>query len=156
MVQRIQTVWLLLATSSIVLMFFFPLVTGTWNGLSVPLLYTRGYASNWDAGEFIATSIKLTYPLLATNIAVALICFINIFNYKKRSAQKRLAIISIILIGSFAFWCSIYAKKLPGGIEGANFGVGAYLPALAILFIVLAIFGINKDERLIRSAERLR
>ncbi|WP_371823053.1 DUF4293 family protein [Pedobacter sp. Bi126] len=30
------------------------------------------------------------------------------------------------------------------------------MPALAILFLILAIFGINKDERLICSAERLR
>ncbi len=100
--------------------------------------------------------IQSFLPLLITNIAIAILCFINIFNFRKRTFQKRFAVISIILIGGFAFWCSIYAKKLPGGIEGANFGVGAYLPALAILFIVLAIFGINKDERLIRSAERLR
>jgi len=100
--------------------------------------------------------IQSFLPLLITNIAIAILCFINIFNFRKRTFQKRFAVISIILIGGFAFWCSIYAKKLPGGIEGANFGIGAYLPALAILFIVLAIFGINKDERLIRSAERLR
>ena len=95
-------------------------------------------------------------PLLITNIAIAIICFVNIFNFKKRSFQKRFAIVSIILIIGFAFWCSIYAQKLPGGVDGASFGIGAYLPALAILFVVLGIFGINKDERLIRSAERLR
>ncbi|SDC68217.1 DUF4293 domain-containing protein [Pedobacter soli] len=156
MLQRIQTVWFLLATIALLLMFFFPLVTGTLNGLSVPLLYTKGYAYSWDTGEFLAISIKPTYPLLATNIALTIACFFNIFNYKKRRFQKRFAILSIVLIGGFAFWCSIYAKQLPGGIEGANFGIGAYLPALAILFIVLAIFGINKDERLTCSAERLR
>ncbi|KQM67273.1 hypothetical protein ASE74_07355 [Pedobacter sp. Leaf216] len=135
---------------------FFPLLAGTLNGLTVPLLYTRGYAFSWDAGEFFAITIKPIYPLLITNIAIAIICFVNIFNFRKRSFQKRFAIVLIILIIGFAFWCSVYAKKLPGGIEGASFGVGAYLPALAILFIVLGIFGINKDERLIRSAERLR
>lgn len=156
MIQRIQSVWLLLASLALLLMFFFPLLTGKLNGLSVPLLYTKGYVSNWDTGEFLAIAIKPIYPLLAANITLFLICLFNIFNYKKRSFQKRFAIASIILIGGFVFWCSVYAKKLPGGIEGANFGIGAYLPALAILFIVLAIFGINKDERLIRSAERLR
>jgi hypothetical protein len=95
-------------------------------------------------------------PLLAANIVLILLCFVNIFNFKRRSAQKKVAIFTILAIIGFAFWCSLYAKELPGGIEGASFGVGAYLPAVAILFIVLAIFGINKDERLIRSAERLR
>jgi len=156
MLQRIQTVWLLLATVSLTFMFFFPLVTGKLNGLSVPLLYTKGYASSWDNGEFISYSITPIYPLFITHIAISIICFVNIFNFRKRSFQKRFAILSIVLIGGFALWCSIYAKKLPGGIEGAAFGIGAYLPAIAILFIVLAIFGINKDERLIRSAETLR
>ncbi|WP_412465913.1 DUF4293 domain-containing protein [Pedobacter sp. KLB.chiD] len=154
--QRIQTIWLSLATIALSLMLFFPLVVKKLSGVSFPLLYTKGYVSSWDAGEFIAISIKPIYPLFIPNIALALICFLNIFNYKKRSFQKRFAIVSIILIVGFAFWCSIYAKELPGGVKGASFGIGAYLPAAAILFIVLGIFGINKDERLIRSAERLR
>ena len=156
MIQRIQSIWFFLAALTLVLMLFLPILTKDVNGISLPILYTRGFAASWDAGEFIAISFKPIYPLLITNIAVAFICLMNIFNYKKRSFQKRIAIISITLIGGFAFWCSIYAKKLPGGIEGASFGVGAYLPAFAILFVVLGIFGINKDERLIRSAERLR
>jgi len=137
-------------------MLFLPIMSKNTNGTSFPLLYTWGFASTWDSGEFMSTMISPIYFLSITNIAVVLICFINIFNYKKRSFQKRFAIVSIILIVGFAFLCGVYAQKVQGGIEGANFGVGAYLPALAILFIVLAIFGINKDERLIRSAERLR
>jgi glucan phosphoethanolaminetransferase (alkaline phosphatase superfamily) len=156
MIQRIQTIWFFLAALTLVLMLFLPIVNKEANGISFPLLYTVGFASIWDSGEFMSIIIKPIYPLLITNIVVAIMCLINIFNYKKRSFQKRFAIVSIILIIGFAFWCSIYAQKVPGGIEGASFGVGAYLPAIAILFIVLAIFGINKDEKLIRSAERLR
>ena len=137
-------------------MLFLPIMSRNINGVPFPVLYTWGVSSTWDLGEFMSTMIQPIYPLLISNIAVALICFINIFNYKKRSFQKRFAIISIILIVGFVILCGVYAKKIPGGIEGASFGVGAYLPALAILFVVLGIFGINKDERLIRSAERLR
>ncbi len=136
-------------------MLFLPIATKTVDG-SEAKIYTNGLHHYVEGKTGKVLNIEVTLPLLISNIVVALICFLNIFNYKKRSFQKRFAIVSIILIGGFAFWCSIYAKELPGGIEGASFGVGAYLPALAILFIVLAIFGINKDERLIRSAERLR
>lgn len=156
MIQRIQTVWFILAALTLTLMLFLPIISKDLNGSFMPLLYTRGYAASWDAGEFMAIMIKPIYPLMITNIALAVMCFANIFNFKRRSFQKRVAILNIIFIGGFAFWCSIYAQKVPGGIEGASFGVGAYLPAVAILFLVLAIFGINNDERLIRSAERLR
>jgi len=156
MIQRLQSIWLLCASLTLIVMIFMPLSYKDLNGVSMPVFYTRGYANCWDAGEFISIMIKPIYPLLFSNIAIAVICFANIFNFKRRTAQKRVTILSIIFILGFAFWCSIYLKQLPGGIDGARFGVGAYMPALAIIFLILAIFGINNDERLIRSAERLR
>ncbi|KIA91755.1 hypothetical protein OC25_20635 [Pedobacter kyungheensis] len=155
MIQRIQSIWLFLAAFTLILMLFLPVASKEIGGTE-SAIYTSGLFQIIAGKAGSPFKIISFLPLLITNIAVAIICFINIFNFRKRSFQKRFAILSIVLIGGFAFWCSIYAKKLPGGIEGATFGIGAYLPALAILFIVLAIFGINKDERLIRSAERLR
>lgn len=136
-------------------MLFLPIATKVGNETEVAI-YTTGLHQTFIGKSGSGFKVAFHLPLLITNIAIAIICFVNIFNFRKRSFQKRFAIVSIILIIGFAFWCSVYAQKLPGGIEGASFGVGAYLPALAILFIVLGIFGINKDERLIRSAERLR
>jgi len=155
MIQRVQSIWLLLAAIVLTIMLFFPILTKDFNGTYIPF-YTGSYIESWDAGEFIAMRAESNYPLLITNIAIAIMCLANIFNFKKRSLQKRIIIFTIAAIGGFAFWCSVFAKQLPGGIEGATFGIGAYMPALAILFCVLAIFGINKDERMIRSAERLR
>ncbi|RDC55121.1 DUF4293 family protein [Pedobacter chinensis] len=155
MIQRIQTIWFFLAALTLVLMLFLPIATKDIAGTE-SAVYTTGLYQTLTIKAGIALKTQSFLPLVITNIAVAFICLINIFNYKRRSFQKRIAILSIVFIGAFAFWCSVYAKKLPSGIEGASFGVGAYLPALAILFVVLAIFGINKDERLIRSAERLR
>jgi nucleoside recognition membrane protein YjiH len=155
MIQRIQSIWLFLAALTLVLMFFLPIASKEIKGAKSEI-YTNGLHQKIEDNSGSSLSIEPFFPLLITNIAVAIICFVNIFNFRKRSFQKRFAIVSIILIIGFAFWCSVYAQKLPGGVEGASFGVGAYLPALAILFVVLGIFGINKDERLIRSAERLR
>jgi hypothetical protein len=155
MIQRIQSVWLFLATLVLILMIFLPLATKVTDG-SEWIIYTSGSHQNMPAQDAKVLKAEVFVPLLAANIVLILLCFVNIFNFKRRSAQKKVAIFTILAIIGFAFWCSLYAKELPGGIEGASFGVGAYLPAVAILFIVLAIFGINKDERLIRSAERLR
>ncbi|TDG36706.1 DUF4293 family protein [Pedobacter changchengzhani] len=155
MIQRIQTIWLLLATFALVLMFFLPVATKDIAN-NETAVYTNGLYQTEVANKATDIKIQTFLPLLITNVVVAIMCFVNIFNFKKRSAQKRVVIFTIIAIGGFAFWCSIFAKRLPGGMEGANFGIGAYFPAIAILFCVLAIIGINKDENLIRSAERLR
>jgi len=152
MIQRVQTIWLFLAALALILMLFLPIATKDLSGHK-STIYITGVAQNFIGS---GNTVEPNLPLIITNIAVAVMCFANIFNFKRRSLQKRVAILNIIFIGGFAFWCSIYAQKVPGGIDGATFGVGAYIPAIAILFIVLAIFGINKDERLIRSAERLR
>ncbi|MDN3586725.1 DUF4293 domain-containing protein [Pedobacter aquatilis] len=150
MIQRIQSIWLFLAAIVLVIMLFLPIISKEVNNINATVRTSGLYIGNPEIKSESFT------PLLITNIAVAVMCFINIFNFRKRAVQKRIAIFTIAAIAGFAFWCSNYAYKIPGGVEGANFEIGAYLPAVAILFIVLAIFGINKDERLIRSAERLR
>lgn len=155
MIQRVQTIWFLLAVIALVLMLFLPLVSKIDRSTEVEI-HTMGLYKDVVGKPGPGILIDQFTPLLVTNIAVAVICFINIFNFKRRTMQKRIAIVSILLIAGFAFWCSIFAQKLPGGLNGATFDFGAYLPAVSILFCVLAIFGINKDERLIRSAERLR
>lgn len=83
-------------------------------------------------------------------------CFVNIFNFKKRTIQKRICIASAVLVIGLSFWCSQYAKKIPEGLETANYSAGMFLPVIAIFFIILAIRGINNDEKLLRSADRLR
>jgi len=155
MIQRIQSIWLFLAAITLVLMLFLPIVSKEIKTTEISI-HTMGLYQDAVGKSGPGLMKEVFTPLLITNIVVALVCFINIFNFRRRSFQKRLAIISIILICGLAFWSSVYAKKIPGGLDGATYDIGAYLPSLAILFCVLAIFGINKDEKLIRSAERLR
>ena len=155
MIQRIQSIWLFLATVVLIFMLFLPIATKTVDG-SEAILYTYGLHRFMHVQSGSALNAEVFLPPLIVNIILILLCFVNIFNFKRRTLQKRLVILTILTIIGFAFLCSFYAKELPGGIEGASFGMGAYMPALAILFLILAIFGINKDERLIRSAERLR
>ncbi|SER40337.1 DUF4293 domain-containing protein [Pedobacter rhizosphaerae] len=155
MIQRVQSIWLFFASLCLVVMLFLPLVTKEANSVESSI-YTSGLFQKSAGQSGSGIKAEAFLPLLITNIALIVICLVNIFNFRRRNVQKRLAIVSIVLTIGFGFWCSVYAKRLPGGVDGASFEFGAYLPALAILFCILAIFGINKDERLIRSAERLR
>jgi ABC-type proline/glycine betaine transport system permease subunit len=66
------------------------------------------------------------------------------------------AAIALILAFSFGLAKSIQKVALLNQFNPDNYGIGALLPSLAILFLILAIRGIRKDENLVRSADRLR
>ena len=152
MIQRIQSIWLLLATITITCLLFVPMVTTTVGGTEYQILATGLYQKT---GE-VTTKVEAFLPLLISTIAVAAMCFINIFNFRKRAFQKKIIIANVVLIIGLSFWCSQFAKKIPGGLETANYNAGMFLPVVAIFFCVLAMRGINNDEKLIRSADRLR
>lgn len=152
MIQRIQTIWLLLAAITISFLLFIPMVTTTVGNVEYRVLATGLYQKT---GE-VSKQIESYLPLLISTIAAAAMCLVNIFNFKNRTTQKRLIMANVVLIIGLSFWCSQYAKKIPGGLETANYNVGMFLPVIAILFCILAIRGINNDDKLIRSADRLR
>ena len=93
------------------------------------LILTLGYFGN--SGAFV-------YPIY--NMGVILVS----------------AFIAILLTIGASFWCSQYAQNIPGGLKNATYGMGTFLPMIAILFLVFTIRGIDRDEKLIRSADRLR
>ncbi len=153
MIQRIQTIWLLLATICISCLLFLPIVTTTdLIGMKFYIIASGLYQE--VAG--VKKQVEGFLPLLISTCAVAIMCFFNIFNFKKRKLQKQLIYASIVFIIGLSFWCSVYAKQIPGGVETANYDTGMFLPPLAIAFCLLAIRGINRDEALLKSADRLR
>jgi len=152
MIQRIQTVWLFLATLVILLLLLIPVVTKQVNGTDYWIVATGLYQKNAQG----VSKMESFLPLLITTIATAFISLFNIFNFTNRTLQKRIGLINIVFIVGLSFWLFQAAEKIPGGIENASYNLGAFFPILAILFVGLALRGINHDEKLIRSADRLR
>ena len=70
--------------------------------------------------------------------------------------QKRLIMINMVLIIATAVLTALNASLFPGGFSGALPHIASSLFVLAILFCLLAVRGIRKDEQLLRSADRLR
>lgn len=155
MIQRIQSVWLFLATTAIFALFLFPYVQVlTPEGAGRAVKVTGVY-------ESINGQVVQTEPFLALTIAtviLGLLPFAIIFLYKNRKQQITLSYITILLILGFSFWTAQVAKGEAGttDLQLHNYGLGVILLPLAILFIILALKGIRKDEKLIRSADRLR
>lgn len=135
MLQRIQTVYLLLAV----------LVSG------VLPFFVSVYTENGEA----VTVLTNTMYLIAFEI-VAVLALIAIFLFKNRKNQfvlNRLNIIfNLILLGVFVY----RSLTLSGESEISEKGIGMFLPIISIVFLVLANKAIKKDEDLVKSVDRLR
>lgn len=155
MIQRIQSVWLLLTSLTLFILLALPIVTKIHNGAEYTV-YTNGLHQITKSSSEPSVTVDVFMPLMVSNIIIAVFAFIGIFLFRNRSLQKRFCSLIIILIAGLNFWMFQSAREIPGGLEGASFGAGAFLPLAAIAFCFLAIRGIRKDEQLIRSADRLR
>ena len=137
MIQRIQTLYLLLAfvTTSILLFF-------------IPLWILK------DGKEFYFMQSQVYTIILGLSTAMTLL---SIVSYKKRQNQfviGRLNIIlNLILLGLFVYRSLNISGETPAVSEK---GIGMFLPVLAIVFLVLANKAIKKDEDLVKSVDRLR
>ncbi|MCA5004161.1 DUF4293 domain-containing protein [Sphingobacterium bovistauri] len=157
MIQRIQTIWLLLATVVILGLFMFPYLNYIdLVGLGKKLFVTGEYSAVNNE------SVKQSSFLLQTiaTVVVALVPLITIFQFKNRKLQIKLIYLSIVLIALLGVWMyvsSISTLALISQNFGANnIGVGFFLLPIAIIILAMAIGGIRKDEKLIKSADRLR
>jgi hypothetical protein len=97
--------------------------------------------------------------LLGITILGILLSIATIFLYNNRSLQLRLTILSLIsaiLLPLVAFLL-IYNEKT-AMVQGAVIkdSIGAYLPLVSIISAILARVYIIKDEKLVRSMDRLR
>lgn len=155
MLQRVQTVWLFFATASLFCLFLFPFIQFVDAANIATAVKATGVYQNLN-GQVVQTE-----PFIGLSIAtviVGLVPFVIIFFYRNRKKQIAISYVTILLILAYSFWLAQTAKQEAGTVNLAlqNYGIGVILPSLAILFIILALRGIRKDEKLVRSADRLR
>lgn len=151
MIQRIQSLYLFLAAVALSLIFFFPLANLS-NNQDVIIFNLCGF-SRFSLLEHIPT-----WPLIAINAITLLLTLYVIGLFKKRLLQIRLTRIALMLnLGFIALLYFVYGDHLAKQIKmEVNYELGAVFPLIALIFHVLAIYAINKDERLIKSIDRIR
>ena len=129
MLQRIQTVWIFLAVLGAVFL-------------------------NITAQDFVVLGAYLTINV--STVILILFGVSSIFSFRNRKRQILLNNISIIinalLIGLLAYWL----LNLSGGISIPEKGIEPVFPFLSIVCLLLANMYIRKDERLVKSVDRLR
>jgi len=154
MIQRIQSIYLLLAVIALSLVFFFPIAELLVDGKLLSIFRYRGlYELN--AGQEI---LKIAaYPLAILFSINILIGIITIFKYKNRKLQMRLCLINILLlIGALGLAYFMTAFTFSDFNAVVQYKFAAVMPIIAIIFSFLAYKGIQKDEKLIKSIDRIR
>lgn len=160
MLQRIQTVFMFLAVVTGVLTFFFPIATFQSSTLDF-YIYAMNLENLGSLGKDLGNSQFfgewITLPLSILLLLFLIILFINIMQFKRRTLQIRLNKLAIslgfMILAGFA-WTIINLDELFQ--DDLGYGIGLVLPLVGVIFIFMANYNIKKDEKLIRSAERLR
>src|SRR5690606_32781549 len=101
MIQRIQTVWLLLASATLLLLFLFPYLQYFDNfGVAMAVKIT-GIYQGVSAGVIQMQSFIL--QTIAT-VIVSLIPLVSIFNYKDRKKQLNITYLNILMSFFLGVW----------------------------------------------------
>lgn len=136
MIQRIQTVYLILAFAK------------NWHFNAF-----CSFMDNCRRKAFLFMQDQLYTVLLGLTTMLSII---SIISFKKRQNQfvlNRLNIIlNLILLGLFVY----RSLNLSGEAEVSEKGIGMFMPIVAIVLLVLANKAIKKDEDLVKSVDRLR
>lgn len=137
MIQRIQTLWLVLAGALAFLTIKFPTYGGYVDS-------TKPYEElNGMSGGLLILLLTIIVGVLAC-VAVAL--------YRNRKVQTYLCFAGIAAEG---FLCYLYKSRTAAFVDGM-FSFFAIFHLLVIVFFILALAGIRKDEKLVRESDRLR
>lgn len=138
MIQRIQSIYLLLVVIACIAYIFVPV----------------GQVKTAEGG-FEIWLVKNDIPIMIGAIVVAALAFVSIFLFNNRKNQMKVVLVnivlSVVLIGLFLFGLFQYM-----GIQNYGFKFGAILPVFILLFNMLAYGSIKHDEALVKSMDRLR
>ena len=136
MIQRVQSVFMLLACGATALFFKFPYA------------YVLG-----ENAHPLMTADHLI--LLVLTIVLIVINLFGILLFKNRKLQILLNRISILAAITMA-GLMLYDYFLGDDYNIRAIQLGQFIPAVIVLFNFLAIYRIKKDEKLVRSMDRLR
>jgi hypothetical protein len=135
MIQRIQSIWLLLAAAS-----------------ALATLKFSFYSGVKENNVFAELNGTAHFLLLILTVTVALAAVVGIFLFKNRKLQMQLCFLGLLLQIAVVFF---YINQTQEFVQG-TFSLTSALTFLVPVFFLLAFLGIRKDEKLIKSMDRLR
>jgi hypothetical protein len=141
MIQRIQSVWLLLAAVCAVLMFIWPLYGGTSaTGIEIELRANKYFVL-----------------MLVTGL-VTILSFLAIFIFKNRSTQGKVVWLTLLLDIGLGVLTYVFSSRFAteNNFVSGGYKIASILPIVIFVLLILAWRGISADNKLIKSVDRLR
>src|SRR4030042_451799 len=150
MIQRLQSVYLLLTTLCSVLFLSGNMLKFTDDSGNLLSITYKGLKR--IAGGAAPEQLERLLPLTILVILIAVVALIAIFLYRNRKLQIRftigLLILILILVIVLAGYSFLVMRNYNADI---NRSIKMILPLLMLLFTYLAYRGIRKDEDLVKS-----
>lgn len=137
MIQRIQTIWLLLSAVILAGMFVFD-------------YYSVNVAPEKPVGDIGNNYIGIV--LIGLSIILS---FVTIFKYKSLPTQLKFIWLNILVLIGLMAWLFYDITQIQQQYPG-KYWIGAFLPLIAIVFQFMARAGVSKDRKLLKSLDRLR
>jgi Ca2+/Na+ antiporter len=138
MIQRIQSVWLFLASLFNAITFRFPFYVGDWSKDTVE--------------QTIDLNAQTTTILTIITVLTGLLAFVNIFLFNNRKLQLKLTYAGLLLS---AVLLLLYFLEI-GNFYRGDIALWSLFYFAIFVFYLMAAKGIRKDEKLIKSLDRLR
>ena len=153
MIQRIQTVYLLIVAALNLAVVFLPLAVIQ----SGKTFYVFG-ASGMSMPEPPHELVYPTWGLMALSAIISLLALVTIFLYKKRILQIRFCIFNtLLMIGFYALFAfSLWEIATVSQPFHFSMRIAVAFPLVSLILNYLAIRQIGADEALVRSLVRLR
>ncbi len=147
MIQRIQTVFLLVVIALQALLFKVSFYSLKINDNDI-------YYSAWQSINTTSNEIHINAIHIILQFILILATLYTIFKFKDRRAQMKLCLYLVLgTLLSFVF--SLYNLFTTNYTE-YHFGFGTYLISIIVIIYISAYFFIRKDDHLVKSADRLR
>ena len=146
MIQRIQTVYLLVASllmASLLKLIFAEMTVNDE-------LYTFSAKGIFNNETLISNGL----PIIIFIGIIVLLHFVIIAMYKKRTKQIRVTVFTIVLL--FGLFGLLFYFTYTHDLTNVAFKIPVAFPLAAIILDFLAIRAIRKDENIIRSLNRIR
>ena len=145
MIQRKQTIFLLLSMLVIALSFFFPILGVEGAVGQEDLLFNLSAMGGTMSGNI---------GLFITMLAAFLLNGAAIFAYKERRKQMKMILGGVVLM---VIWYVLIVITIHrADVRLYHWHLSAILPLLVIILNLMAYKGVKHDENLIKSMDRIR
>lgn len=154
MIQRIQSLYLLVVSALMAVTLFAPLA---WFAGDAGEFRLHAFALREAGGQAVQSAVYLGV-LLSLACALPLV---TLFLFRRRLLQLRLCVVEAVLLVGCAVMEGVYYflswrvfSSLTFHLQGVRVAIA--LPVVCLVFVWLAVRAILHDELLVRAADRIR